>query len=201
MPLLSYALTSVANVKAYLDITTSTKDTLIELLINGCTDWIEAECGNRRFKDSTTDITEYYDGDYDSTGRDKIFLKQFPINSITSVSYKSGGNISPTWVDYSLNDYERNDEQGVLYFANETRQYLLALPRGRQIVKVVYKAGYITIPSDLELCCIKLVAKELNKRKSQGLTQEGVGGATFQWNEDIAPDIKKIIANYTRWLK
>lgn len=201
MAVVAHALTTLARVKTFLEITNTSKDGLIELLIDACTDWIESECGNRRFKNSGSDITEYHDGDYDLTGRDKIFPRQFPIATLTSIAYKTGDNASPTWTVINANGYERNDQDGIIYFANESRSFLQTLPRGRQNIRLIYQGGYTTIPTDLELCCIKLVAKELNKSKSQGLTSESVGGANFAWNEDIAPDVKKIIANYKRWLR
>lgn len=189
MAVLAYALTTLTKVKAYLGISVSTFDTVLETLIDGCTEWIEEECGNRRFFDAGTDATEYHDGDYDSTGRNKIFPKRWPINSITSISYRTGNLGSPTWVAFTTNDYEKNDDAGIIY---------LSLPSGRQNIKLIYKGGYTTIPADLDMACVKLVAKEFDKRKSQGLTQESVGSASISWNEDIDPEVKRIIRKYSR---
>lgn len=187
---LAYSLTTVSKVKTYLGISVSTWDSVLEELVNDCTVWLENEMGGRRIFNDASDATEYHDGG-DSTGYGKrsLFLKRFPIASVTSISYRSGTPGTPVWVAYTADDYERIDNEGTLHF-------LFTLPVGRQNIKVVYKAGYTTIPHDLNLACQKLVAKEFDKRKSQGIKSEGIGGANVTWNEEIDPSIQRVINKY-----
>lgn len=195
MGVLTYALTSLTKVKNYLGIAAgvSTYDTVLEYLIDSVTLWIEGECGGRRLFDGATEVTEYYDGD-DGTGKSKIFLKRYPVQSITSVSYNSGTSGTPTWTAFDADDYERDDNEGVLHF-------LSSLPKGRQNIKVKYKSGYVTtIPQDLDVACCKMVAKEFDKRKSQGVLSESVGGGSVSWNENVDPSVLSVIRKYRRFI-
>lgn len=197
MALETYALTTVALVKTYLGISVTTYDTLIEDLINGCTDWFEHECGGRRFF-SSADVTEYYDGGEigaypgeASRHKTRIFTKKYPIISITSLSYNSSGNYSsPTWTAFSATtEYIRKDESGEIYFPG-------SLPLGFQNIQLIYKGGYATIPHDLEIGCRKMVAKEFSKRKAQGATNESIAGGSIDWNEDLDPSITRLVNYY-----
>lgn len=190
MALNAWALTTVAEVKTYLTIAVSTYDTLLEDLIDSCSDWIEAMAGGRRFKDIGTDVTQYYDGGERNRERKRIFLKNFPINAFTSVAYSSGPYDALVWTSFSAaSDFIRADLRGELYFPG-------GLPAGVQNIRVVYKGGYTTIPDDLNLACKKLVAKEFNKRKAQGFTNESVGGGSIGWNEKVDPSVRDILNRY-----
>lgn len=188
----SYCFVTVAQIKTYLDETSTTWDTVLENLIDECTLWIEKYCGGRRFLQSGNDITEYYDG----SDKNKIFLRSWPIISITSISYATGDFDNPTWTPFvAASEYKRDDRKGVLNF--------VALPQGIQNIKVVYKGGYTAanlVPDDIRIALKKLVAKEFNKRKSQGITGESIGGSSVSWNENIDPSIQEILDQYRMFL-
>jgi hypothetical protein len=197
MALKSNALASVANVKSFLGITVATYDSLIELLINGCSEWIENEI-SRVIKDDGNDVVELYDGDFDSSGRCQISTRKWPINSITKIEYATGDLGSPTWTEFDSSNYTYDAIAGIIYF---TASLSSILPN-RQNIRVTYQGGFTSgnEPSDLELACIKMTAKEFDKRKSQGVTQESVGGGTVTWNEQVDPEVLKIIRKYRRYL-
>jgi len=175
-------------VKTYLGISAATYDAFLEALIDEATVWIENEIGGRRIKADASDVTEYHDGGADKC---KVFAKIYPITSITSISYKTGSNSSPVWTAYSVDDYDVDLTTGVLTFSS--------LPAGIQNIKLIYKAGFSSVPKDLELACIKLVAKEFDKRKSQGVLSESVGGGSVSWNENVDPSVLSIIRKYRRF--
>lgn len=187
----TYDLTTSTAVKSYLDISASTWDTLLGNLITQCTEWIEGYCGGRRFVKPSSAVTEYYDGDRDDDGRTILFLKSYPIVSITSISYMSGAYNAPTWnlfdaASYYLPDTTKNE----VHFAE--------LPVGRQNIKVIYTAGYesASLPNDLVLACIQLVARQFNKRKSQGVLNESVGGASLGWSNELDIELRKTLNRY-----
>lgn len=192
MALQAYCFVTVAQIKTYLDETGTTWDTVLEDLLNECTLWAEKYCGGRRFFQSGTDVTEYYDG----TDKNKIFLKNSPIISITSVSWASGDFDNPTWTAFlPASEYKADTRKGVLTFWN--------LPKGIQNIRVIYKGGYTTaalVPDDLHLAVKKMVAKEFNKRKSQGLLSEGLGGGSISWNENVDPSLLEILDQYRNFL-
>lgn len=195
----AYQLCSVTEVKSYLGITTSKYDTVIDLMVSESTDWTEQECGNRRFFNNQQNNTEIYDGDYDQTGRDKIFLKRWPItvlDTAQNIEINDGNEANPNWIKVSASRIVKDDENGIIYFLD-------GLPygemKGRRNIRITYQGGYIQIPNDLKLACIKMVAKEFGKRLAQGLTQESVGGGTFTWNEQLDPSVTRIISKYRRF--
>lgn len=197
MALADNALTTVENVKAYKSPWSfgSTFDSLLELLINSISEMYEQEMGDRTILDSGEDITELYDGDFDHTGRCKIFVRQWPIISIAKIEYKSGSLGVPTWTEFQDNDYTYDEEAGIIYF---TASLSSILPN-RKNIRITYRGGYSSVPKDLELACIKSVAKEFDKRNSQGATQESEGGGSVTWNEELDPSAKKIVVKYRRF--
>lgn len=192
MAVVSYALCSLSDVKSFLGISVSTYDSLLEILIDSVTDWIESECGGRRFKDEGADIEEVYDGDFDSTGRRKIFLRRYPVNEIDEtqgIEFNLGTQGTPSWTKQSREDWTLIPDRGEIVFD-------APLIQGKQNIRLSYQGGFTTIPNDLRLACIKMVAKEFDKRNSQGATQESVGGGSVTWNENIDPSAIKLFQKY-----
>ena len=181
--LLDYALTNVADVKETLGIASSvtTYDNLITRKINQATEMIEGYC-NRRFK--ATDYTEYYDGQ----GIDQLALRQRPVNSVTSVSYRTT----------SLNDNDFDTLTTDMYFIDNNAGILEAVSSywgNYDRWKVVYNAGYTTIPADLAEACATLAAYLYSNDASSnaGITQkkEGTrelhyGNSKVQYGTDAA---------------
>jgi len=203
MPLLPYALTSVADVKTYLGITVTSDDALLEMFINQGTDWIESYCGNRRFLDSTyTD--EVYESQFTSSEqqhptieRNRQFwlsTKQYPITDTQAVivKYRNGTSV---WDVQNADVYDTYEDRGQIYL-------FAGMPNIRKAIKLTYSAGYETIPNDLALACIKLVARQYEKRKSQGKKQESIGGATIVWAdtavESMDGDVMNVLNQYRR---
>jgi len=192
MALAAYCFVTVSEMKTYLDETSSTWDTVLENLIDGCTLWLEKYCGGRRFFAGASDITEYYDG----KDSGKIFLRNWPIISITSVSWASGDFDNPTWSAFvAASEYKSDTRKGVLTF--------WTLPEGIQNIRIIYKGGYAsaaTVPFDLHLAVKKMVSKEFNRRKSQGALSESVSGSSIGWNESVDPSLMEILDQYRRFL-
>lgn len=147
--LLSYALTTKADVKESLGIASSdtSKDNLIIRKINQATLAIEAYCG-RHFKETT-----YTDEVYNATNTDQLILKQRPITSTTTFSLGVR--------DTSLNDNDFETIETNLYFADATSgvvnlNFGATGHWGRY--HVTYSAGYATIPEDLAEACATLAA-------------------------------------------
>lgn len=183
---------TVSEVKSHIDATSSTWDTIIESLINEVTFYAMNYCGGRRFLAPSADVTELYDVE---DMQNKIFLQSWPIKSLTSVSYSSGTPYdNPTWTTYNAaTDFIQDVRKGILHFAS--------LPNGYQNIKVVYKGGYdgsSNVPHDLKLAIIKEVAKEFNKRKSQGIQNESIGGGSIAWEK--AEALNALLDNYRRFI-
>lgn len=179
MAVVPYALTSRDNVKAFVGITDTSKDTLIDSLINGATDFIEGYCGGRRF--ASTSYVEVKD----THNSRFIFLNQRPATAITKVEYRSGVPSAPVWNTYSADSYLTYLNEGYLAFFSMFKPIL-------QAFRVTYTAGYVidftgntgTLPNDLIQLTNELVATTLNQRGSQGVVQEQTEGQSVQYATD-----------------
>jgi hypothetical protein len=144
--LLSYALTTVADVKESLGLSNgdTSKDNLITRKINQATEMIERYT-NRRFKQ-----TAYTDEVYDATGTNQIVLRNRPISSVTLKSRNTTQNVS----DYTTVDddfYFIDSEAGIL-------QLDFTSLGTWDSMAVTYTGGYSTIPSDIAEACATLAA-------------------------------------------
>lgn len=139
--LVTYALTTVADVKESLEIASSdhTKDNLIIRKINQVTDAIQTYCG-RNF--TLQQYIEYADG----SGTDQIVLKQRPV--VVDASHL----FSVERRDTSLNDEDFETLEADLSFVDSTAGVvdLNYVASGRwDRYRYTYWAGYATIPNDI----------------------------------------------------
>lgn len=170
-------LTTTTKVKNYLGITVSTYDTLISSIIDGVSDQAESYC-NRNFNSAT--YTEYYDTELGDT---KVFVKNYPVTSVTSLSYRSGTFGNPTWEAFNTNDYLLSD--------NGKISLALRLPESEKYIKVVYVGGYKidfanetntalhTLPAGLTQIITEMVAETFNMRKVAGILSESTEGQSI----------------------
>lgn len=128
------ALTTAIRIKDRLQITATTFDDLFDNLILSVTARIEQMCGRRFIQGTYAD--ELHDGsDLYGTKRGILVAKNAPVQTVTSVSYKSGPNSSPTWYPFSEDDYDLDDDAGLLYFNNP-------LPEGKRNIRITYTGGF-----------------------------------------------------------
>ena len=197
---------SVSDLKVYLGITVSTFDTVLEDLLNQSADAIERFLG-RDVKDLGSDITEFHDGD-DGTNKDTLYLRNFPVNALTSVSFRTGAIGSPTFVAFNANDFVRDDETGTFFFGTGFRGLGGQLPDGRQNIRVIYQGGYTSgnVPNDLVLALNKMASAQFTQRKSQGIDTEKVGSISVKWSSAIGSsllasggDVAQLLIPYKRF--
>jgi hypothetical protein len=152
------ALTTLADVKESMGISSgdTSQDNLIIRKINQATLMIERYCG-RNFL--AADYTEYYDGD----GGSELTLRHYPVNSVASLSYRNTTSNENDFTTYDTVDY----------FIDATAGRLKSLGSwwgSYDTWKVVYNAGYSTIPDDLAEVCASLAAYLANSNTSSGGT-------------------------------
>lgn len=182
--LVSYALTSLANLKEALDIKVNADDDLLKNIINRSTDVVENYCGGRRFA-STTHTNEEYDGN----GRYYINLKHYPVTALTTYQ-RNYGTVGDTDWNSLEGDYiklvsDTTDGPGQVY-------YIGGFLKGVRNYRFTYTAGYSTIPNDLEEACIILATYMYNARKSTGLKSETLGEYSYTKETGIKDMIKDL---------
>lgn len=147
-------LTTVSNVKNNFNIDPDeTKfNNIIADLIKQKTSDIESYCG-RVFNVMTysgEDENTLYNGD----GSDRLLLRQYPIISITSIHDDIDRQYNASDL-LSSDDYYGENDSGMIVLDGEV------FTKGKRNIKVLYQAGYKTIPEDLRGACEKLVYADL----------------------------------------
>lgn len=174
-------LTTATKVKTYLGISGSTHDTLIDSLVTSASALVERYC-NRNFTEGT--YTQYFDT---IAGDSKVFLKNYPVSSLTSVQYRAGTWGAVTWEDLNANDYLLN-ENGKVDFA-------FPFVEAPKYFKIVYVGGYKidfnnesnsslhTLPFDLTQIVTEIVAQQFNLRASAGIQSETTEGQSITYKD------------------
>ena len=201
-----WALTTLERVKARLGIKETGFDILFEQLINGITDWVEGECGGRRFKEDTY-TNEIHDGSQPVViGESKkrfLLLKHAPVTALTSFQYNGGTISSPSWTSFIADEYQLLDKEGAVYV-------LGGLPRGFRSIRATYTAGYKidfanetdttkhNLPFDVSNLAERLVVKEFKRREEIGKSGESQGDATVSFFDHLEEEDKAVLARYNR---
>jgi len=188
MALNANALTSLAVVKRRIDVEGSystTYDALLEDLINEVSTYLEDKC-NRIFRSQT--YTEYFSGN----GTPFLGLRQGPLTSITSVNfveYSDAGDGSRDETLTEIEEYQRLEGgligEGHLGLGWIERRDGCVWTEGYRNYKVVYIAGFTTIPPSLERWATYRVASEFVARESPGLLTKTVADGQLAF---LAPD-------------
>ncbi len=174
-------LTTLSNVKDYMQITDTSSDTVLTRLISAFSQWFLSKVNRGSLLQ--TSYTEQRNGQ----GGDSITTIYWPIQSITSVTVD--GNAIPA-SDGIIPGYV-NDS-----FTIWLKGYRFC--RGRGNVQIVYSAGYPTVPLDIEQAVIDQVAFTLRRQPNLGSTSQSMNGITtvaFSQAE-LAPGVKAVIDSY-----
>lgn len=183
----TYALTTLSGVKDYmggLDGETDV-DSLIESLIDQTSAIFETYIDKNIL---SREYTEYYDGG-DGV---HIFPKQYPITIISGI----WDDIDWVWADTTLvasTDYRIHNNNKYIVFKTTT------LFDYDQNVKLIYTAGYTTIPEDIELCCIKEVARSYKHRRDVDVISSTLADGSVNYvAKSLLPNTKMILNKYKR---
>lgn len=206
MATLDYALTTEARIKTRLTITVSGFDTMLKRMMYAATDFIEKECGGRRFK-RTTYTQELYNGtplgDDSGVSVPFLILRNSPVSTLTTLEYRTGSRSSPTWVAFQTDDYEPDNSNGIVRVWG-------GLPKGMQNIRATYAAGYLidftqefddaahTLPNELTDLCERLVIKLFKKREKEGVSQENFAETGLTWKEFLDEGDKATLNHYAR---
>jgi hypothetical protein len=176
-------LVTLKKVKSFLKITTTANDELLNSLIVQYSTLIESYC-KRKF--SKAEYTETYDG----TGSPRLFLKQYPIGSVSSLSVDEITCDSADYVIYA--------DEGIIELVDGS-----LFTKDKLNVAITYEAGYEEIPPDIELCCQKLVALAFKETDSDriGIASQSFGDQSTSFvTSEFPEDIKKILNSYKKIL-
>lgn len=124
----------------------------------------------------TRTYTEYQDG----RNQNRIMLRNFPAEkpSELRLDFTSVFTDADTLVD--TDDYEIDT------LGNEVLFIKRIFPKGTRNIKIVYDAGYTTVPEDIESACLWLVEWYFDTRGSRNITEKarGKSGENIRWRDD-----------------
>ena len=163
-------------------------DDLLEDLSDRVTVLFQTYCEVSSFK--SADYTEYQDGE----GSKYLFLNNAPINSIAEVNEDSDWNwASDTTI--GVDDYRIIDKK-YLVMKDSLFTY------GDQNYKVIYNAGYDTIPLDLKQVCIEEVIRRYKHRKDFDVVAKSLEDGSVTYTEKgLLTGTKQVLIKYkNNWI-
>lgn len=196
------ALTTLSQIKAFLNVTNSSIDVWLDALRIAAERAIKTYC-NQEFESQT--VTEFQNG----TGKREIVLRQVPVLSVTNLWLDNEGNFGSTsgsfsstnlleyGVEYCL-DYDTTyqstpiSKSGIVYrirtvWPERDRQYTfnrVSYQRGPSYgnIKIEYVAGYPSIPDDLQyaVCLMVSYMKLTAALGGQPLKSEKIGDYEYE---------------------
>lgn len=158
-----------------------TDDVLTALLATCCA--AAERMTGRKFARET--ITETYDGD----GTDALYLRRFPVTSITTVTLIDGSGVEDT---YQGTDFRFNAETGELRWVPSVASLF---PNGFQNIQVVYVAGFNPIPPDIETAIVQGAIHFLElETHGRPIVEEKLGEYTVRFEQRLSS-----VAGYDEW--
>jgi len=176
------SLTTLFQVKDWLDITSSDYDSMLESLIDVSTEIIESYC-KRSFASTQTHIQWWSIWD---TITDTVRCEYVPIVNFLSLS-DDDDVIDP-------DDYFVDSESGLV------RLYDSYFTKGVATVCASYVHGYSSVPADIELAARMLTSHLFTSRKTQRLgnvESAKLGDFSVRLSESFfPPEIRSILSRY-----
>jgi hypothetical protein len=177
-------LVTIGDVKAYLggDLQ-SNDDAVLRRLIAAASRFFTTACG-RQILERT------YIERYDGRGSSRLYLRNVPATSVTSVAVDGVPIPASTAVA----------DPGWALNGNVVVLYGYWFRRGLANVAVTYDAGYVTPPADVAEAVMELVGLRYRGKDRLGKISESLGGmATTSYSQkDVGPFVQSVIARYMR---
>ncbi len=202
------ALTTLERMKLMLglsDVNDERIDTILSLLINKASSWIERQTGRHLGKDT-------YQQWYVADGQQELVTLEYPIIRVEFV--KEDGQL----VDPSLYDYGQTGNIGVIYRddgwlkASYRRGLAYDSVASKRNIEVRYTAGYVlpkdatkknpqTLPADLEGLVWEMVAQAYTSLQngSQGLTSFTISDVVWVFDKSTPAAWTQLINLYRRY--
>jgi len=176
-------LTTLANVKSWLNVQTTTDDVLFARLISAISAYVQSWLNRNLLSASYTDKMN---------GNDNaavILFNNYPVTAVTSLT------ISGTAIPFSPDGIQSG------YVFDSKCIFLIGYRsvKGLQNVVVNYTAGHTTVPLELEQAVIDTIALRYRERTRIGENSKSIGGETVSFStKDFSPAVQTILNNYKR---
>lgn len=181
--------------------TDASDDTVIEILIEAASRYLDRETG-RRFYLPTNDETRYYMPQEDEAYE----VRTDPLGSVTSVSVDYTGTRSYTLL--AATEYDLLPTNAVLDGYPYTTIAINSMvsgayfPASRNSVKVVCRAGYPGVPADIKEACLSIAQSLYGARSGQsagGRVTVTAAGVVIR-PDDVPSFAQRVIVHYRSWV-
>ena len=186
---MSNDLSTLANVKQYLNSQTTLQDSLLQRLLSAASNLMQTWMSRNI---ALTTYSETRNG----LGSPVMSLLNTPVTNVSSV-YVNGVSVSPR---PPLNQ-TTGSGLGYGFTFDDARVMLSGLTfcRGMQNVTINYTAGYATTPFDIEQAAIQLTAEWFKYKDRIGKVSEGIEGQPITFSvKDIPPGVLMVLQTYRR---
>ena len=155
------------------------EDAKINVILPAISQAVKTYCGTSFIDFYSNDKTEFFD--ILDTSTTAVLVDESPLVSVTQVQERENQSSSyVTLITENSNGsgkYEYIVDTALDMIRRTTATGDKAFPKGRKAVKVVYRSGYASTPSDLKLACFDLIKYYLKDERKSGLT---IAGATVR---------------------
>lgn len=187
-------LVTLNELKTYKSITTFEQDNAYKALITQVSQLVKTYC-NRTFIDNyASDLTQKFD----AVNNSSVFIDEFPINSVTSVSTTVDGGATLLALVEDTDYFVGNDIGEITTGTGSNFLYYATIPYNSLIV--TYSGGFQDTPDDLKLVVLDLVyyyfTQSFNPNKR--LQSASLDTVSFSKLGDTAfpPHIKRVLDLY-----
>lgn len=183
------ALATLAQLKTQLGIKQSEVqyDAKLNLYLLAASAWCENYCDRSL---EAQNITELFNGNRTNY----LNPHQYPILSVSELRISGSRDWLASDTLIPPNQYGiTNDAIGISYYAG-------FFPKGYDVIRLVYRAGYEQIPDDLQLACLWTAEWFYlhNSRGDSGRTSVSKQGESVGVLADFPPMVKSILSDYKR---
>lgn len=214
MAALDKSLTTLARAKQILEISGTSKDAILTMLIAGASSFIETYC-KRKFSRETVS-NELLSG----RGGKRLYVKRAPIISGQTVTLERrvGIDSNSDWETVSSDIYVIDYDAGCFIIDGSDRWRTggdqgVGFSEGVQNYRASYVGGFylpkdsqyqdgtdddLDLPFDLEMACISLAGNAFRQRKSRGISSQKVFQVQLTFSKGLQddPDLKASLDSY-----
>ena len=175
-------LTTLANVKTWLGVTTTTDDAVLARLISAASGFIQT------WLNRTIGLNAYSEVRNGPGGTRLVFANP-PVTAVSGVTVDGVAIPAATG----------SDDAGYLF---DSRILYLRGHRfgpGVQNVSISYTAGYAVVPPEIEQAAIELVALRYRERDRTGYSSRSLSGESAAFvAKDLPPDVQTVLGKYQK---
>lgn len=173
------------------------EDERLSVLLPSVSQLVKTYCGNSFVDFFSTNKTETFNINWDTN---IVQLTESPVNTIVSVEERTSYSASYTALTTGAYEYFLDAATDSVLRTNSSGRSK-NWPKGFGSVKVVYTAGYASLPSDLKLAVFDLITyylkDEHKERRTLGAASIQNQSSTSQRNNVAFPDhIKRVLDLY-----